>query len=366
MQKIPSTLSIYIGRHFLINVAIVLCTISMLIMVLDTIELIRDTGNSSITTALLIELTLLKLPQLMQETIPFIILIAGILTFTRLTHSYELVVARASGISVWQFLAPVVLICLTLGTFMITIFNPVSSALLTKHEKIINKQFKGNVHTLSVSSSGLWLREYNEETQERMIIHASHVANTTSELFNFSIIFFNQENAFLRRIDAKSARLEPQKWVLNDALYTGHNQKTTRKKTSEIPTNILLEKLQNSFTSPKSISFWELPTFIRTLEATGFSALPHKLHWHTLLVSPIFLCAMVFIAAAFSLSPPRQNRTGLLITGGTMVGFIIYYFSGIINALGEAGTIPIMLAAWAPVIISIIIGTALMLHLEDG
>lgn len=366
MFKLPSTLSFYVGRHFLLNIAIVMLAICTLIMMLDAVELIRSTRGKPIGALLLVQLTLLKLPQLIQETTPFIILLAGILTFTRLTHSYELVVARASGVSVWQFLAPVILICLAIGLFFITIFNPISAILLTKYEKTFHQHFEGSYHTLAVSSSGLWLREYDDDTRERMIIHATHVARTNTELFHFSITFFDDNNVFLRRVDAKSAILEPGQWRLNDALFTAPYQDAVRKKTATIPTQIILEKLQNSFTPPEAISFWELPAFITTLEATGFSALKHKLHWHTILISPLFFCAMVFIAAAFSLSPPRQNRTGILITSGICVGFFIYYFSGLINALGESGNIPVILSAWAPVIFSIIIGMALMLHLEDG
>ena len=75
-----------------------------------------------------------------------------------------------------------------------------------------------------------------------------------------------------------------------------------------IDTELTLDRIQESFASPETMSFWDLPEFIETLEAAGFSARKHRLHWHSILAGPLLLCAMVLIAATFSL---RLTRRGL-------------------------------------------------------
>jgi lipopolysaccharide export system permease protein len=54
------------------------------------------------------------------------------------------------------------------------------------------------------------------------------------------------------------------------------------------------------------------------------------------------------------------------MSGGIFSGFVIYFVSDLVAALGLSGSIPVIMAAWAPVGISILLGTVLMLHLEDG
>ena len=61
-------------------------------------------------------------------------------------------------------------------------------------------------------------------------------------------------------------------------------------------TDLTVARIQDSFSSPSTVSFWELPRFIASLEATGFSALSHRLHWHSLLAEPLLYCAMILIA----------------------------------------------------------------------
>src|SRR5690606_21288129 len=98
-------------------------------------------------------------------------------------------------------------------------------------------------------------------------------------------------------------------------------------------TTLSADQIQESFSAPETISFWELPGFIRTLNAAGFSAIRHTLYWHSVLSLPFFLCAMVFFAAAFSLRPPRQGKIGMMMSGGVLSGFIIYFLSDLVAAI---------------------------------
>jgi lipopolysaccharide export system permease protein len=75
---------------------------------------------------------------------------------------------------------------------------------------------------------------------------------------------------------------------------------------------------------------------------------------------------MVMIAAVFSLRLPRHGKVGILIVAGVVSGFLLHFFTDIIYAFGSAGSLPIALAAWTPACVVMMIGAALLLHLEDG
>lgn len=366
MPRLPITLSVYLGRQFLAASGLVLAVFAVITILVDGMELIRRSYNKDVPFRIIVEMVLLKLPYTMQEIIPFAVLLGGILTFARLTRTSELVVARASGISAWQFLLPALATSFAIGVLVVTIFNPLASVMLRRSEHLENTYFESSGNLLSVSSSGLWMKQANKEGEGRLVIHALRASQEDLRLYDVTVFAFQADNRFAYRVDAESAQLEKGYWHLKQALITAPDKLAEHQDDYVIKTDINMGQLQDSFASPETLSFWELPSFIKVLKAAGFSALRHRFYWHSVLSVPLLLCAMVFIAAAFSLSPPRQGKTGILMVGGIGVGFLIHFFSGLVSALGMSGSVPIVLAAWAPVGISVLIGAALMLHLEDG
>jgi lipopolysaccharide export system permease protein len=247
---------------------------------------------------------------------------------------------------------------------MIMVFNPLSSALLNKQERIAHKYLKGAASVLTVSNSGLWLKEKMGEGN--IIIHAKSIYNKEMKLFDVSFFRLDYNNNFINRIDAKTATLKPGFWLLDSAFILSTSKFAEFHNNYEIPTNLAITKLQDSFASPETISFWEMPSFINTLKAAGFSAIRHSLYYYSLLIQPFFICSMVFIAASFSLHLPRHGKSNLYIVSGIFVGFVIYFFAYLVFALGLSGNIPVFLATIAPVAISMLIGISMLLHLEDG
>ena len=80
----------------------------------------------------------------------------------------------------------------------------------------------------------------------------------------------------------------------------------------------------------------------------------------------LFRSAVVLLAATFSLRPIRRGGAAILIVSGTGTGFLLYFLSDVVFALGVSSKIPIVLAAWSPALVSTFIGIAILLHLEDG
>jgi lipopolysaccharide export system permease protein len=114
------------------------------------------------------------------------------------------------------------------------------------------------------------------------------------------------------------------------------------------------------------MSFWELPGFIRLLDASGFSSQKHRLYFNALLARPFLYAAMVLIAASFSLRMQRRGGATLMIGAGVACGFALYFLSDVVFALGLSASIPISLAAWTPTGVTWLLGATLLLHLEDG
>lgn len=366
-MRMSSILSFYIGRHFLVSFFGIFCLFLMIIFLFDAIELLRRSAQKpDVTFGMVIEMSLLKLPFMGQKTFPFAILFGGMSAFWRLTRSNELVVTRAAGVSAWQFMLPVLFLAFLLGAIQVSAISPLASSMLARYERLEATRLEGHTSFLSISNSGLWLRQADDRGQS--VVHAKRVLQRDNgvELRGAIVFLYEGKDRFIRRLDAASAQLEDGFWHLKK---TWMYEPETPPKYEEdfwLETDLTMNKIHDNFAPPETMSFWDLPEFIRTLETAGFSAVRHRLYWHTLLATPLLMCAMILIAATFTLRQTRRGGTTFVIAGGVLTGFLLYFFSDIIFALGLSDSIPVLLAAWTPSGVATMLGAATLLHLEDG
>ncbi len=364
-MRLSTTLSFYIARQFLLWFFSFLLVLMAVIMLFDFIELLRRGATKpGVTVLLTLRMTFLKVPEVLQDLFHFIVLFSAMFTFWRLTRSQELVIARAAGVSAWQFLLPVLAAAAMIGVTNVGLLNPIGAAMFSKFEELENRFLRGRPNLLKVSRGGLWLRQ-RDETGFSVIFANS--ANPAEIALNDVIIFlYDESDAYRGRIDAETANLEAGYWDVRDARITLGDTVGEPLSRYRLLTDLTPEKIQESFASPETLSFWDLPDFIRTLEATGFSALSHRIYYLTLLAQPILLASMVLFAAAFSLRQTRRGGTAIMVLAGILTGFLLFILNDVVIALGLTEAVPVAMAAWSPACIALLIGTATLLHLEDG
>jgi len=180
------------------------------------------------------------------------------------------------------------------------------------------------------------------------------------------VLLFDKSDKLIGRIDANQAQLLDGRWKLSDGTRWEPDKPQQPFTETTIETNMTPSKIEDSFASPETMSFWELPSFIQLLSESGFSTQRHRLYYNALLARPFLLAAMVLIAATFSLRMQRRGGTTMMIAGGIASGFMLYLLSDVVFAFGLSATIPVTLAAWTPAGISLLLAASLLLYLEDG
>jgi len=75
---------------------------------------------------------------------------------------------------------------------------------------------------------------------------------------------------------------------------------------------------------------------------------------------------MVLTGAAFTMRHTRFGRTGLMVLMAVLMGFGLFFMRSFAQVLGETGSIPVLVAAWAPPVAGICLTLAVLLHQEDG
>lgn len=368
MNRFAPSLSIYLGRQFLASLAGVVTVFLGLIVLFDTIELwrrtvrVEDAGLSTV-----FGLALLKAPHMIQDTLPFAVMIAVMFALFRLARNYELVIIRSAGVSAWQVLSPVMGLTVVLGLLNLALLNPFAASLYAMHERMMTGLTNANAATLNIGDTGFWLRETVDD--EAVIVHARSVHQDAESLLlsGITILRLNSKNELVHRIEAPAGQLRGDEFQLENSWDMEPGKLAVSQPRLTQKTTITLAQIQNSFADPETLSIWDLPEFIDFSQAAGFSALPHRLYLQSLMALPLLLCAMVLLAASFFLTTQaRMAEWTIRSAAGVAAGFIVFFFTQVTFALGLAGTLPLALAAWAPAVIASLFGLTYLFYREDG
>ena len=365
-QRPSTTLLRYIARQYFVNFLLLFFILLGFIYIFDVIELIRRASSrQGIPITTLLGMGMLVAPEHGLRMTPFAILFSAMFTFWRLTRSHELVVARAVGMSAWQFIMPMVTVALFVGLVQIAIVNPVTSVLMTHYRAMEATLLKGAQGTLDVAKTGLWLRQSDEEGNAQ-ILHAARATSGTMILHTLTIYHFDPQDRFVRRQDAATAYLRQGYWDVKDVTESVPGQAPVTKPEMQLPTTLTPQGIEDGFADPSTISFWELTEAIATREVSGFGALRLRLYRQSLLALPMLMAAMVVIAAVFSLRPPRRGGTLILVAGGLGSGFGLFLMNDVVKTLGLSEALPVAMAAWIPTGLSWLAGVTALLYMEDG
>ncbi len=357
-----STLSRYFSAAFARTLLMVFGLMFLLIYLLDYVELLRRAGDArGVTASMLAVLCLLRVPTVTEQVMPFMVLFGAMLAFIGLTRRLELVVARAAGMSVWQFLAPPLAVALLLGLAATCAFNPMSASFKQRANRIEAKLFGGS---LANSDKTIWLRQKSVDGQA--ILRADHVEEDGITLTDVSAFVFEPDGSFLERVNAKSAVLQPGFWRLEDARILSADEEPRDDKVYLLATNLTVEQVTQSEVVPDNVPFWSLPAFETRSQAAGLDPTAYRLRFQTLLARPLLFVAMVLIAATFSLRFFRFGGVAKMVIGGIAAGFVLYVATKLAEDLGGAGILSAAVAAWSPAIVGSMLATFVLLHQEDG
>ena len=365
------TLYFYIARRFVFAVLYVFAAVLFLAIIFDMLELARRAGDDiEIGFGSLLGLAALRAPSLSIKAAPYAMLLAAMWTFARLARSSELVVARAAGVSGLGLTIPTLASAALVGAFVTTIYNPVAAAMLDRFERLQAKIFNDDDSLVSVSKTGLWLRQGNASAQT--VIHALQSNGDGTDLKGVTIYQFEGQDEFVGRVDAASARLQPGYWRLEDAVIRkfapSAAEATIDKRSREfhdIDTELTADQIIESFAAPETISFWRLPEFIQTLEQQGFSSRRHVLHLHVSLAAPLIFAAMSLLGGAFSMRHARFGGLGLMALYAILTGLVVFFLFDIAQALAASGHILAIPAAWGPPAAAMMFAAGLLLHFEE-
>lgn len=356
------TLARYLAARFLQTIAAIFVTIACLMFVVAFVELQRRASDIPQARSAVALMSVMRVPAAVESILPFAVLFGAMITFVNLTRKLELVVARAAGVSVWQFLVPSVGAALLVGVLSVTLYNPVASA-LKQHADQMEWDLFG-VPGSSRLDHGRWLRQHSVDGLA--IIHATKFSAAGAELEDVSVSVYQPDGKLIERVQAQRAKLLAGVWVLEDARVDAPGEEARSVRSYLLATDLTPEQLVTAATPPQGASFWDLPRLGDETREAGLDATGYTLQFQTLLARPLLLAAMVLVAASFSLRLFRLGGVTQTVSSGVAAGFVLYIATKLFSDLGGAGMISPALAAWAPALVGSMLGALRLLYAEDG
>lgn len=360
-----ATLSRYVAGKFLTAIMAVFIGCSLLIFMIDFVELLRQAGKyGSVPMWKLAWLTLLRLPAYTEFLLSFAVLVGSISALLFLARKSELAVMRAGGMSVWQFLAPGIVIAFILGVFATTLYNPIAAKARDMSEDLRAEAFGRDANLLTSQGGLTWLRQDGSDGQS--IISAAHAKNKGLNLSSVTVYQFDSKGLFRARIDAKSAELREGYWLLRDAQVSEAGTRPEQFDTFLLATYLSPERVQDALGTVISLSFWDLPALIDIAEKAGLKTDKLRIQYELLLSRPFLCVAMVLLAATVSLRSFRSGGIQTMVLIGMIGGLGFFLFAEVSRQIGAAGLVPSWVAVWVPVALVSMISLTVLLHQEDG
>lgn len=359
---IGPTLGLYFARRFAAAVLIVFATVFVLIYTLDFVELMRRAGDAAgASIGTMAKLALYRTPATAERVIPFGVLFGAMASFIALSRKLELVVARAAGISAWQFLAPALLVALIVGLLVATAFNPLASSLKDRAGTLEAQIFRRGGATLG---KDIWLRQRSVDGEA--ILRASAFDPDTNTMRGVTAFVMDQNNQLLERIEAPVATLKSGYWRFEQARVVSLEVEPENHAAYLVASSLKPDELRSALGPGQAVSFWSLPEIVNRLELAGLDATRYRLMYQTLLARPALLIAMVLLAACFSLKFLRSGGLARMVLGGVSAGFALYVATEVAQDLGNAGVVSAAFAAWVAPSVASALGVLTLLHKEDG
>ena len=361
---VMTILARYFASRFVIASIATFAAIFFLVITVDYIELMRRASSLPNVSGLFVAQTaLFRVPLTLEKLMPFCIMIGAMVSFLALSRRLELVIARAAGISAWQFTTPALLSALALGAFATAVYNPVSADLLERAKGMETKIFSDGA-AASQEGAGFWINQSTSEGQS--IINAARSQGQGRLLTGITVFRYDPSGAFKERIEAREATLQPGQWVFKGVRRFTLENPVVEEDVFTLNTTLTLAQVRNSFSTPETVSFWQLSDYIKSSENSGQATAGYRLQYHKLIARPFLLCAMVLLAAAVSLRFFRFGGVQKMVLSGVAAGFLLYVLSKVTDDLSKAELMHPLAAAWLPVCVGGLSGFLALLYQEDG
>jgi len=347
--KFPQILDDYVLREFAGYVGMVLSAFLVLTLVFTFFEIFKDVLKNDVGLATLGEYLLTVLPSMLYLMTPMAVLIAVLVTFGLMARANEITAMKATGISIYRVIVPVLVVAAVLATGLF-FFDQLYLPRFNKRQETLFNRIKGKPAQTYLRPDRKWI--FGEHST---IYYYQFYDPDRNRFGNITAFEFDPRTfAITRRVFAARAHWEPElnKWVFEQGWQRSFRGEAIEEyKTFDVATFAELNEPPTYFKKEvkqsSEMSYTELEQYIHDLQQSGFDVVRLRVQLHKKLAFPLITLVMALLAVPFSLS---AGRRGALTGVATAIGIAVVYWvtSGLFEAMGNVNQLPPALAAWSP------------------
>ena len=369
-HRFPLILDAYVLRSFLANFVLVLFAFVVLFLVFTAFDLLGDIIRNHIALATLGLYLLDLMPSMIYISTPLAVLIAVLSTFGLLNRSSELTAMKATGISLYRIITPVIVISALLVVALFA-FDDFYVPLANRKQEALRMTIKGKPPQTYLRPDRTWIFGESKPGEPGRIYYYRFFDNTEGhdQFADLTVFEFDPQTFLLtRRIFAKNVQWQPQ---LHQWLFEGGWQRSFQGdevkefNTFEVATFPELTEppqyFKKELRQSQEMNFVELGRYIRDLQQSGFDVVRLRVALFHKFAYPAIALVMAVLAVPFALS---MGKRGSLTGIATAVGIAIVYWviANLFESMGNASMLPPALAAWSPDILFALAGGYLLLR----
>jgi lipopolysaccharide export system permease protein len=301
-----------------------------------------------------------RLPILVSRFLPFSVLLGTLIAFVGLNQSSEVVAMKAAGLSAHQILAPLVVTSIGLAAILFA-FN---EGVVVNSTRAVSAWSDNDYKPVPRSSgvvSNVWVLNGDD------LVHAGTAGGTPFAVQD--ITFYDRTGAMLHQVvHAKSAVPRPGMgdWLLQNVTIYDADMNAVRSvpQMASMP-GVTPNQLKLAKVDPTELPYWTLKERIAELEAAGRpvdeakAGLAHKIS------QPLSILLMPILAAIAAFGLARSGQVLMRAVGGMALGFAYFVADNFSLAMGNTGTYPPVVAAWAPFFLFLLIGETVLIRTEE-
>ena len=362
LDFLPSRqVALYLVRLFLTRSLAVLVMLVLVLMALDLLgesgKILAIPGNGE---AELWRYVSLRVPLLVQRFLPFSVLLGTLIALTSLNQHSEVIAMKAAGLSAHQILAPLILASLGIAAVAFA-FN---ETVAVRSARVVNAWSDNDYKPLQATSgvvSNVWVQMGDD------LVRARLASGRGAALELEGVTIFDRRGGALQRIiDADRAVQAGDAWKLENvrtydaAMNVVRRQPESRGLLGVTPDRFTLAKV-----NADERSFMALGEAINDLEAAGRPSEEARAGWWHKISGPLSIVLMPLLAGIAAFGLARSGQVLLRAVAGMALGFAYFVVDNLSLALGNVGAYPAWLAAWAPFVLFLLIGEAVLVRSEE-
>jgi LPS export ABC transporter permease LptG/LPS export ABC transporter permease LptF len=366
--RFPLILDDYVIRQFISTFTMVLVAFVMLMLVFTFFELLGDIIRNQTPLITVGEYLINLTPSMIYIITPLSVLIAVLVIFGGLNRSNELTAMKATGISLYRIIVPVLVIASILSISLF-LFDEVYLPTANRKQEALHNVIKGKPAQTYLRPDRKWMFGLQQQGKPGRIFYYEFFDPDNDRFANITVFEFDPNTFSLsRRIFAAGAHWDPQihRWIFEHGWERSFNGAAiTNYQTFEVSTFPEIVEVPQYFkkeTRPsQEMSFNELQRYIRDMRQSGFDTMRLRVQLNRKIAYPLITLVMAILAIPFALSMGRRGSlAGIAVAIGMAIAYL--FVDGMFEAMGNVNLLPAFLAAWSPDVLFGLAGSYLLLR----